>query len=296
MKPEIGFIGLGVMGNSMAGHLMQAGYNLHIYNRTPSKAKNLIDKGAHWHNSPAEVGSSASVIFTMVGFPNDVEATYMGEEGIFSRMQSGSLLIDMTTSSPQLAVRIAKEAKEKGGIALDAPVSGGDIGAKEARLSIMVGGDLEGYQKALPLFEIMGKQINHMGGPGMGQYTKMSNQIAIASNMMGVCEALIYAEKSGLDPAQVLNAISAGAAGSASLINLAPRILKNDYAPGFYIKHFLKDMKIAIDSAKEMNLYLPGLELAYSLYESLSQEGFGDEGTQALIRWYKKNSNKRRLS
>lgn len=294
MKPEIGFIGLGVMGNSIAGHLMKAGYNLHIYNRTQSKAKSLIAKGAQWHSNPAEVASSASIIFTMVGFPIDVESTYMGEEGIFSRIHPNSLLIDMTTSSPQLAIRIAKLAKEKKCIALDAPVSGGDIGAKEARLSIMVGGDPEGYQKALPLFEIVGKQISHMGGPGMGQYTKMSNQIAIASNMMGVCEALIYAEKSGLDPSQVLNAISAGAAGSASLTNLAPRILKDDYAPGFYIKHFLKDMKIAIDSAKEMNLYLPGLELAYSLYEKLAQEGFGEEGTQALIRWYQKNSNKRR--
>lgn len=295
MKPEIGFIGLGVMGNSIAGHLMKAGYNLHIYNRTQSKATNLIDKGAQWHSSPAEVAFSASIIFTMVGFPIDVESTYLGEEGIFSRIHPESLLVDMTTSSPQLAIRIAKAAKEKGCLALDAPVSGGDIGAREARLSIMVGGDMEGYQRALPLFEIMGKQISYMGGPGMGQYTKMSNQIAIASNMMGVCEALIYAEKSGLDPSQVLNAISAGAAGSASLTNLAPRILKGDYAPGFYIKHFLKDMKIAIDSAKEMNLYLPGLELAYSLYENLAQEGFGEEGTQALIRWYQKNSNKRRL-
>lgn len=294
MKPEIGFIGLGVMGNSIAGHLLQAGYNLHVYNRTQSKAKNLIDLGACWHSSPAEIASAASILFTMVGFPLDVESTYMGEAGIFSQVQSGSLLIDMTTSSPQLAIRIAKEAEEKGCIALDAPVSGGDIGAKEARLSIMVGGNPAGYQKALPFFEIMGKQINHMGGPGMGQYTKMSNQIAIASNMMGVCEALIYAEKSGLDPSQVLNAISAGAAGSASLTNLAPRILKGDYAPGFYIKHFLKDMKIAIDSAKEMNLYLPGLELAHSLYEELVQEGFSEEGTQALIRWYQKKSNKRR--
>lgn len=295
MKPEIGFIGLGVMGNSIADHLMEAGYNLHIYNRTQSKATNLIDKGAQWHSSPAEVASSASIIFTMVGFPIDVESTYLSNEGIFSRIHPESLLVDMTTSSPQLAIRIAKAAKEKGCLALDAPVSGGDIGAREARLSIMVGGDMEGYQRALPLFEIMGKQISYMGEPGMGQYTKMSNQIAIASNMMGVCEALIYAEKSGLDPSQVLNAISAGAAGSASLTNLAPRILKGDYAPGFYIKHFLKDMKIAIDSAKEMNLYLPGLELAYSLYENLAQEGFGEEGTQALIRWYQKNSNKRRL-
>lgn len=287
MKPILGFIGTGVMGKSMAGHLINAGYTVHIHNRTKAKAESLIQSGAIWQASPAALAPHCDIIFTIVGFPQDVEATYLGENGLLARSKKGTVLVDMTTSSPSLATRMAQEGEKIGIDVLDAPVSGGDIGAREARLSIMVGGGEEAFQKVMPCFEVMGKQITHMGKAGAGQYTKMCNQIAIASNMMGVCEALIYGEKSGLNPQLLLQAIGAGAAGSSSLANLAPRILKEDYAPGFYIKHFIKDMKIAIDSAKEMGLTLPSLQLACSLYEELAKDGFECDGTQALIRWYR---------
>lgn len=286
MKSTLGFIGLGVMGRPIAEHLMEAGYPLHVYNRTPSKADFLLQKGAIWQNSPRELASHCDVIFTMVGFPDDVEQTYLGKEGLLKSVKANTLLIDLTTSKPTLAKKIALAAFEKSCDLLDAPVSGGDVGARNATLSIMVGGPEEAFQRALPFFEIIGKQITYMGQAGMGQYTKMSNQIAIASNMMGVCEALIYAEKSGLDPEKVLNAISAGAAGSSSLSNLGPRMLRGDFSPGFYIKHLLKDLAIALESAKEMNLFLPSLELSYSLYQKLAKDGLSDEGTQALFKWY----------
>jgi 3-hydroxyisobutyrate dehydrogenase len=286
MLPTIGFIGTGVMGKSMASHLLAAGYSVRVYNRTQEKTNDLIDKGAVWCGSPKLVASESDVVITMVGFPKDVQSVYLGPEGLIENSRSGTLLIDMTTSSPILAGEIEKEAMIKGLYALDAPVSGGDIGAREARLSIMVGGEKEAVAQAMPIFKVMGKQISHMGKAGMGQHTKMSNQIAIASNMMGVCEALWYAERSGLDVKSVLEAISAGAAGSASLANLGPRILRKDYAPSFYIKHFIKDMKIALDSAEEMKINLPGLKLSLKLYEELAEKGHQNEGTQGLIQWY----------
>lgn len=286
-KPVIGFIGTGVMGRSMAGHLLKAGYPLHIYTRTRSKAADLESDGAQWSDSPASVASQADVVMTIVGYPQDVEEVYLGEHGILSSLKPGGITVDMTTSSPLLAQKIAEEALKRGCKALDAPVSGGDVGAKEARLSIMAGGDAEAFERCRPLFEVMGKNIILQGKAGSGQFTKMANQIAIAGGMLGVTEAMVYAVNSGLDPEKVLESISGGAAGSWSLSNLAPRMLKNDFAPGFYVKHFIKDMKIAIESAQEMKLNLPGLELACRLYKKLAENGGENEGTQALFRFYK---------
>jgi len=285
-KPTVGFIGIGVMGRSMAGHLLDAGYSVHVYNRTQSKAQDLVDRGAQWQSSPGKVAAAADVIITIVGFPADVESVYLGEDGVLAQARSGSLAIDMTTSCPNLASRIAQEAAAKGIEVLDAPVSGGDIGAREARLSIMVGGSVSGFERALPLFEIMGKNIVHQGPAGSGQHTKMCNQIAIASGMMAISEAMAYAKKSGLQPETVLKSIESGAAGSWSLTNLAPRVLKGDYAPGFFVKHFIKDMKIAIESAQAMGLDLPGLQLAKKLYDQLAAKGCEDDGTQALFKLY----------
>ena len=285
-KPTVGFIGIGVMGRSMAGHLLDAGYSVHVYNRTQAKAQDLVDRGAQWQSSPGKVAAAADVIITIVGFPVDVESVYLGEDGVLAQARSGSLAIDMTTSCPNLASRIAQEAAAKGVEVLDAPVSGGDIGAREARLSIMVGGSVSGFERALPLFEIMGKNIVHQGPAGSGQHTKMCNQIAIASGMMAISEAMAYAKKSGLQPETVLKSIESGAAGSWSLTNLAPRVLKGDYAPGFFVKHFIKDMKIAIESAQAMGLDLPGLQLAKKLYDQLASKGCEDDGTQALFKLY----------
>ncbi len=285
-KPTVGFIGIGVMGRSMAGHLLDAGYSVHVYNRTQAKAKDLVDRGAQWQSSPGKVAAAADVIITIVGFPVDVESVYLGGDGVLAQARSGSLAIDMTTSCPNLASRIAQEAAAKGIEVLDAPVSGGDIGAREARLSIMVGGSVSGFERALPLFEIMGKNIVHQGPAGSGQHTKMCNQIAIASGMMAISEAMAYAKKSGLQPETVLKSIESGAAGSWSLTNLAPRVLKGDYAPGFFVKHFIKDMKIAIESAQAMGLDLPGLQLAKKLYDQLASKGCEDDGTQALFKLY----------
>ncbi len=285
-KPTVGFIGIGVMGRSMAGHLLDAGYSVHVYNRTQAKAQDLVDRGAQWQSSPGKVAAAADVIITIVGFPVDVESVYLGEDGVLAQARSGSLAIDMTTSCPNLASRIAQEAAAKGLEVLDAPVSGGDIGAREARLSIMVGGSVSGFERALPLFEIMGKNIVHQGPAGSGQHTKMCNQIAIASGMMAISEAMAYAKKSGLQPETVLKSIESGAAGSWSLTNLAPRVLKGDYAPGFFVKHFIKDMKIAIESAQAMGLDLPGLQLAKKLYDQLASKGCEDDGTQALFKLY----------
>lgn len=274
------------MGKSMAGHLMNKGYKLHVYSRTQEKAQDLVAQGAQRHTSPASLAPLCNVIITMVGYPHDVEEVCLGEQGIVPHAKPGTLIIDMTTSSPTLAKRIEEEARKKGILSLDAPVSGGDIGAREARLSIMVGGTKEAFDQAAPVLEAMGTQIVYQGPAGSGQFTKMCNQIAIACNMMGVSEALIYAQKAGLDPSTVLQSIQSGAAGSFSLSQLAPRMLKGDYAPGFYVKHFIKDMQIALDSAKEMNLELPGLALARSLYEKLAQMGEEDSGTQALFKVY----------
>jgi 3-hydroxyisobutyrate dehydrogenase len=285
-KETIAFIGTGVMGRSMAGHLLTAGYSLKVYNRTRSKADDLVSAGATWCDTPGLAATGADIVITIVGFPKDVEEVYLGNGGILENTKSGALLIDMTTSSPLLAKKISAAAAEKGIGSLDAPVSGGDLGAKEARLSIMVGGTQADFDRALPCFEIMGKNIQRQGEAGSGQYTKMVNQIAIAGGMMGITEAMAYAKKSGLDPFQVLKSIETGAAGSWSLSNLSPRALKGDFAPGFFVKHFIKDMRIAIESADEMGLELPGLKLAKSLYDKLAAQGGEDNGTQALLKLY----------
>jgi 3-hydroxyisobutyrate dehydrogenase len=285
-KETIAFIGTGVMGRSMAGHLLNAGYPLNVYNRTKSKTDELVAAGATWCDTPGAAAAGADIIITIVGFPKDVEEVYLGDDGILANAKSGSLLIDMTTSSPALAKKIAEVAEGKGIGSLDAPVSGGDLGAKEARLSIMVGGSQADFDRALPAFEIMGKNIQLQGPAGSGQYTKMVNQIAIAAGMLGITEAMAYAKKSRLDPFHVLKSIETGAAGSWSLSNLSPRALKGDFAPGFFVKHFIKDMRIAIESADEMGLELPGLKLAKSLYDKLAAQGGEDNGTQALLKLY----------
>lgn len=282
----IGFIGTGVMGQSMVKNLMNAGYKLHVYSRTKSKTDELVEAGAVWQETPGALAREVDVVITMVGFPSDVEEVYLGEQGILRHAQSGTYLIDMTTSSPSLAKKIEQEAKKVQCYSLDAPVSGGDVGAREARLSIMVGGEQDVFDAVLPVFEVMGKNIVYQGQAGAGQHTKMSNQIAIASNMMGVCEALIYSKKAGLDPSTVLKSIESGAAGSWSLSNLGPRIIKGDFEPGFFVKHFIKDMGIAIDSAEEMGLQTHGLKLAKSLYEQLQELGEENSGTQALYKIY----------
>lgn len=272
----------------MAGHLMNAGYPVHVYTRTKEKAEDLLQKGAHWADTPKEIAKNCDVIITMVGYPKDVEEIYLGAEGLVAHAKEGSYLIDMTTSSPQLAQKIGRTAAERNIAALDAPVSGGDIGARDAKLSIMVGGDESAFQAIEPIFTKMGTNVVYQGKAGSGQHTKMCNQIAIASGMIGVCEAILYAEKAGLDPETVLKSIESGAAGSWSLSNLAPRMLKGDFAPGFYVKHFIKDMTIALNSAEEMGLMTPGLTLAKKLYDELAEMGEENSGTHAL---YKRLAN-----
>lgn len=283
---SIAFIGTGVMGRSMAGHLQKAGHSLHVYNRTKEKAQPLLDAGASWHDSAGDAAAQADVVITMLGFPQDVESTYLGRGGIVERAKTGALLIDMTTSSPVLARRIAHAAESRGLAALDAPVSGGDIGAREARLVIMVGGDAGAFARAKPLFELMGKTINLLGSAGAGQHCKMANQVAVAVGMVAWCEALAYAKKAGLDPALVHGTIGGGAAGSWAMTNLAPRALGENFAPGFYVKHILKDMRIALESAAELKLDLPGLAVAKKLYDQVAARGWEDCGTQALYRLY----------
>lgn len=278
----VGFIGTGVMGNSMAMNILNGGYNLLVYNRTKSKADNLVEKGAKWRNTVEEISKESDVIISIVGYPKDVEEIYLNENGIIKNAKPGSIIIDMTTSKPSLAKKIYDAAIEKNIYSLDAPVSGGDVGAKNANLSIMVGGDKNIYEKMKPIFQLMGKNIVWQGQAGAGQHTKMCNQIAIASNMMGVCEAMVYAKKAGLNVKNVLKSIETGAAGSWSLSNLAPRMAKGDFEPGFYVKHFIKDMNIALGEAKDMKLETPGLKLAKSLYDELLNEDKGDCGTQVL--------------
>jgi 3-hydroxyisobutyrate dehydrogenase len=284
--PTIAFVGLGVMGRSMAGHLLDAGYPLVVFNRTASKAEELLARGARWAWSAGEAASQADITITIVGYPADVEEVYLAPGGIVQGSPRGSILIDMTTSTPSLAMRIAEAAEARGVQALDAPVSGGDIGAREACLTIMVGGDTAAFESALPLFEVMGKTVAYMGPAGAGQHTKMANQIAIAGTMLGVVEALAYAKGQGLDPELVHSAIAAGSAGSWSMSNLGPRILRGDLEPGFFVKHFVKDLRIALAEAQTAGLDLPGLELAKRLYERLAEEGGADLGTQALWRLY----------
>jgi 3-hydroxyisobutyrate dehydrogenase len=282
----IGFVGLGVMGKSMARNLLKAGYPLIVYTRTKEKAADLVSEGAVWKDTIAALAKAADVVITMVGYPHDVEEVYFGEKGLIANAKEGTYFIDMTTSTPSLAEKIYKAAKERNLFALDAPVSGGDIGAKEGRLTIMVGGDEKAFYECKPIFEVLGTNIVLQGKAGAGQHTKMCNQIAIATNMIGVCEALAYAKCSGLDPLKVLESISQGAAGSWSLSNLAPRMISGNFAPGFYVKHFIKDMKIALEEAEKMNLQLPGLALAKAMYEELAAAGEENSGTQALYKRY----------
>jgi 3-hydroxyisobutyrate dehydrogenase len=281
-KTKIGWIGTGVMGNSMAGHLLAAGFAVSVYTRTKSRADALIAKGAGWAETPKALAEQCDVIFSIVGFPSDVREVMLGANGALAGSKPGNILVDMTTSEPSLAVEIADATKAKGVFSVDAPVSGGDIGAKNAALSIMIGGDKEVVDALQPCFAAMGKTIIHQGGPGAGQHTKMVNQILIASNMVGVCEALLYGYKSGLDLETVMKSVSVGAAGSWSLSNLGPRIMANNFDPGFFVEHFIKDMGIALEEAKRMNLALPGLALGNQLYLSLKAQGGGKLGTHAL--------------
>jgi 3-hydroxyisobutyrate dehydrogenase len=283
---SIAFIGTGVMGRSMAGHLQRAGHTLHVHNRTKAKAQALLDAGARWHDNAGSAAAAADFVITIVGFPQDVEETYLGAGGVLAQARPGTVLIDMTTSSPELARRIAEAAAARGLAALDAPVTGGDVGAREARLSIMVGGDAAAFARARPLFECMGKTIIHHGGAGSGQICKLANQIAIASVMMSWCEAFAFGQRAGLDPVRVLESIGGGAAGSVGMNVLGPRALKGDFAPGFYVKHFLKDLRLALECAAAMQLELPGLVQAKKLYDEVSRRGWDDAGTQALFRLY----------
>ncbi|RLL42105.1 NAD(P)-dependent oxidoreductase [Oceanobacillus piezotolerans] len=285
-EAKIGFVGTGVMGKSMARNLMNAGYAVNVYNRTKAKAEELIEKGAVWKETVKQLAQDSDVIFTMVGYPSDVEEVYFGGHGILENAKPNSYVVDFTTSKPSLAVEIYEKASEKEIYSLDAPVSGGDIGAQNGKLAIMVGGDQIAFNALLPIFEVMGENIILQGKAGSGQYTKLANQITIASNMIGVCEAIAFAKKAGLDPDKVLQSISTGAAASFSLSKLAPRMLQNDFAPGFYVKHFIKDMTIALESAKEMDMLSPGLELSLNLYKELAEKGEEDSGTQALIKLF----------
>lgn len=283
---KIGFVGLGVMGHSMAGHLLDRGHEMRVYTRTKAKADDLVARGAHWAGTVAELAAASDVVLTIVGYPSDVEAVYLGPDGILENADAGTIAVDMTTSDPGLAQRLWEAGKEKGVHVIDAPVSGGDLGARNAALSIMAGGDREVFDRVLPVLDAMGKNIVYQGKAGSGQHTKMANQIAIAAGMVSVCESLAYAKRSGLDPETVLESIGQGAAGSWSLNNLGPRIIREDDQPGFFIKHFIKDMGIAIESARRMNLDTPGLDLAYSLYKKMADLGHEDNGTQALYKLF----------
>ena len=282
-KTRIGWIGTGVMGSSMCGHLIAAGYEATVFNRSADKAKSLVEKGAKLATSPCGVAESSDVIFTIVGYPRDVREVTLGDQGTLAGARSGSILVDMTTSEPALAVKIAEAARARGVHSVDAPVSGGDIGAREARLSIMIGGEKEVVEALRPLFEVMGKTIVHQGPAGAGQHTKMANQILIATNMIRVCEALLYGYKAGLDLEVVLQSVGSGAAGSWSLNNLGPRMIAGNFEPGFFVEHFLKDMGIALAESRRMNLSLPGLALAEQLYRAVAAQGYSRKGTHALM-------------
>jgi len=278
----IGWVGTGVMGVSMVRHLNKAGYQCIVYNRTKEKAATLLEQGAEWANSPGEVAAQSNIIFTIVGFPKDVREVYLSKDGIVNSAKKGSVLVDMTTTEPSLAVEIYEAAKTKGIQSIDAPVSGGDVGAKNAALSIMVGGDKESVDNLMPLFELMGKNIVYQGPAGSGQHTKMCNQITIAGTMIGVCESLLYGHKAGLDLTTMLSSISGGAAGCWTLNNLAPRIVDRNFDPGFYVEHFIKDMSIALKEGEAMGLSLPGLGLVKQLYLAVQAQGYGKMGTHAL--------------
>ena len=281
-KTRIGWIGTGVMGSSMCGHLLQAGFSATVFNRTRQKAQTLLDAGAQWADTPKAVAGAADVVFTIVGFPGDVRSVILGPDGVLAGSKPGNVVVDMTTSQPSLAVEIAEAAAKQGVSSIDAPVSGGDVGAREARLSIMIGGDTQVVAALRPCFETMGRTIVHQGPPGAGQHAKMVNQVVIASGMIGVCEALLYGYKAGLDLETVMESIASGAAGSWSLSNLGARIIADNFDPGFFVEHFIKDMGIALEESKRMGLAMPGLALAHQLYLSVQALGHGRDGTHAL--------------
>ena len=287
----VGWVGTGVMGNSMCAHVMKKGrFKAFVYNRTKDKANDLIKLGATWCSSPKEVAEKSDIVFTIVGFPKDVEDVYFSEQGVLKGVKKGAIVVDMTTTEPSLAIRIFDAAKSLGVSALDAPVSGGDVGAKSGTLAIMVGGDKAAFDQVLPLFQLMGdkEKIAFMGKAGAGQHTKMSNQIMIANTMVGVVESMLYAAKAGLDVGEMINVIGKGAAQNWSLVNYGPRILKGDFNPGFFIKHFVKDMGIALQEAKRMNLSLPGLAMAHQFYISAMAIGLENLGTQGLYKVYQR--------
>ncbi len=279
---RIGWIGTGVMGRSMCAHLLDQGFTATVYSRTREKAATLLEKGAAWADSPHAVAEQSDVVFTIVGFPHDVRQVILGQQGALAGCKPGNILVDMTTSEPSLAEEIAAAGEAKGVHSVDAPVSGGDVGAREARLSIMIGGEREVVDALMPCFTAMGKTIVYQGGAGAGQHTKMVNQTLIATNMIGVCEALLYAYRAGLDLNTVMESVASGAAGSWSLSNLGPRIIAGNFDPGFFVEHFIKDMGIALAEAKRMGLALPGLALAHQLYIALQSQGHGRDGTHAL--------------
>jgi 3-hydroxyisobutyrate dehydrogenase len=282
-KTRIGWIGTGVMGRWMCQHAMTKGYAATVFNRSKDKAQPLLDQGAKYAATPKEVAAQSDVVFAIVGFPKDVREVFLGPDGALAGSKPGTILVDMTTSEPTLAVEIYNTAKAKGVASLDAPVSGGDVGARNAALSIMIGGDADVVAAVAPIFEAMGKTIVHQGGPGAGQHTKMVNQILIAANMIAVCEGLLYGYKAGLDLETVLKSVSVGAAGSKALEVLGPRMLQRNFEPGFFVEHFIKDMGIALAEAEKMNLCLPGLALAKQLYEAVRAQGYGRKGTHALL-------------
>ncbi len=281
-QTKLGWIGTGVMGSSMVGHLIDAGFSATVFSRTKSKANGVLAKGATWADSPKAVAQASNVVFSIVGFPSDVREVMLGGDGALAGSKEGNVLVDMTTSEPSLAVEIANAGKERGVASVDAPVSGGDVGAKNGTLSIMIGGEQDIVEALQPCWDAMGKTIVYQGPAGSGQHTKMVNQTLIATNMIGVCEALLYGYKAGLDLPTVMNSVETGAAGSWSLSNLGPRIMDNNFGPGFFVEHFIKDMGIALAEAKKMGLSLPGLALAHQLYLALQAQGHGRDGTHAL--------------
>jgi 3-hydroxyisobutyrate dehydrogenase len=279
---RIGWIGTGVMGQSMCGHLLAAGHAAAVTTRTKAKAQRLLDQGAAWADTPRQAAEQSDVVFSMVGFPSDVREVLLEADGALAGAKPGAVLVDMTTSEPALAIEIYEQARSRGVASIDAPVSGGDVGAREAKLSIMIGGDEPAIERVMPLFTAMGKTIVRQGGPGAGQHAKMVNQILVASNMVAACEALLYAYRAGLDLNRVFQSVASGAAGSVALTNLGPRIIANRFEPGFCVEHFIKDMGIALAEARRMNLALPGLALAQQLYVALAAQGHARDGTHAL--------------
>ena len=281
-ETRIGWIGTGVMGASMCGHLMDAGFSATVYSRTKSKSQPLLDKGGVWAESPRAVAQNSDVVFSIVGFPHDVRSVLLGDDGALAGANEGSVLVDMTTSQPSLAIEIYDTARDSGVSSVDAPVSGGDVGAKNGTLSIMIGGDSEVVEALQPCWNAMGQTIVHQGPAGAGQHTKMVNQTLIATGMIGVCEALLYGYKAGLDLETVMKSVSSGAAGSWSLSNLGPRIIGNNFDPGFFVEHFIKDMGIALEESRNLGLSMPGLALGHQLYMALQAQGHGRDGTHAL--------------